>query len=272
MLFLTWRLSSASVPMRRLLFGAAAILVGAAAYILFKQMFGLRDGEDFVARGFAERMLITQALFLAGWLLHAPRVDLHWLKDGQQQRLGAILTGIAAARLIWFDLIVHNPLLEAQRVGPVPLLNLVTPAFLGGAFFLYRAWRNAAGGAARLWLALFLASLIAGTALLVRQLFQGPILNGPAMPVTEAYAYSLAGLLLSVALLVGGVRSGDKPLRVAGLALLTLTIAKVFLIDAAALEGLLRILSFLGLGIALIGVGKLYGTILSGPKAATSEP
>ena len=42
----------------------------------------------------------------------------------------------------------------------------------------------------------------------------------------------------------------------------------MFLIDAAALEGVLRILSFLGLGIALIGIGKLYTRVLSGESKA----
>jgi uncharacterized membrane protein len=47
-----------------------------------------------------------------------------------------------------------------------------------------------------------------------------------------------------------------------GLALLTATMLKVFLIDAAPLTGVLRILSLLGLGIVLIGIGRLYGLIL----------
>ena len=51
-------------------------------------------------------------------------------------------------------------------------------------------------------------------------------------------------------------------MRLAGLVLLTATIVKVFLVDAAALTGVLRILSFLVLGIALIGIGRLYGPIL----------
>jgi uncharacterized membrane protein len=59
------------------------------------------------------------------------------------------------------------------------------------------------------------------------------------------------------------VRIPDKALRLAGLILLSATSVKVFLVDAAKLEGLLRILSFLGLGVALIGIGKLYGAILN---------
>jgi hypothetical protein len=74
---------------------------------------------------------------------------------------------------------------------------------------------------------------------------------------------SAAWLLLSIALLLAGVRLAEKALRVAGLALLTLTVFKAFLIDAAALQGVLRILSFLGLGVALIGIGVLYGKLLA---------
>jgi len=38
---------------------------------------------------------------------------------------------------------------------------------------------------------------------------------------------------------------------------------KVFLVDASALEGLLRILSFLFLGVPLIGIGMLYTKVLN---------
>jgi uncharacterized membrane protein len=119
-------------------------------------------------------------------------------------------------------------------------------------------------------MALFVIVLIAGVMLLVRQAFQGPLLDGPAMPRSEFYGYSLAGLTLAVALLVGGVRAGDKALRLAGLALLTATALKVFLIDADVLEGVLRILSFLGLGVALIGIGKLYGKVLRAERPAAA--
>ena len=110
--------------------------------------------------------------------------------------------------------------------------------------------------------------------LLVRQGFQGAILTAPFIPSEESYAYSLAGLLLSLGLLLSGIRLADKALRIAGLALLTETTLKVFLIDASALEGVLRIVSFMGLGIALIGIGKLYTKVLDAERkigAAQSE-
>lgn len=122
------------------------------------------------------------------------------------------------------------------------------------------------------WLAAFLAALITGVALLIRQAFQGPWLSGSDMPIAEFYAYSLAGLGVSIALLLAGIRLPDKALRLAGLLLLTGTIFKVFLVDASELEGVLRIMSFLGLGIALIGIARLYGPVLraeAGRKASS---
>jgi uncharacterized membrane protein len=88
------------------------------------------------------------------------------------------------------------------------------------------------------------------------------------MPIAEFYGYSLAGLVVSIALLLAGVRLPDKALRLAGLLLLTATIVKVFLVDASELEGVLRILSFLGLGVALIGIGRLYGPVLRAERGA----
>jgi uncharacterized membrane protein len=138
------------------------------------------------------------------------------------------------------------------------------------AVWLYAARRRSdAATRSGFWLAAFLAALIAGVALMVRQAFQGPILTGPEMPIAEFYGYSLAGLVVAIGLIVAGIRLPDKALRLAGLLLLTAAIAKVFLIDASELEGVLRILSFLGLGVALIGIGRLYGPVLRAERGGT---
>ena len=79
---------------------------------------------------------------------------------------------------------------------------------------------------------------------------------------------SIAWLVLSIALIVAGMVLRERTTRVAGLVLLTLTVLKLFLIDAAALEGVLRILSFFGLGASLIVLGRFYGTLLRAERAA----
>jgi uncharacterized membrane protein len=264
LLFLAWHwLPDFHAWPRRALLIAAGLFLVASIYIFAKQVFHLESREDFTARGFAERMILTQIVFLAGWLLGGGRIRLPWLDQVQVRMIGTILTALAAARLVWFDMLVDNPVLVAQRVGTLPVLNLLLPAFLLSALWLYAARRRADGEVeSGAWLVLFLAALIAGLMLMVRQAFQGVFLNRPDLPVSEFYGYSLAGLLMSIALLFAGIRLPDKALRIAGLALLTATIVKVFGFDAAALEGIWRILSFLGLGIALIGIGIVYSTVL----------
>jgi uncharacterized membrane protein len=264
LLAVLWRLLPAPLPqLRAAPLAVAGLFAGAAAYILFKQAFGLSSEADFAVRGFAERTIVTQALFVAGWLVCSGRLRVRGLDESGRWAAGTLITAIAASRLVWFDMLLHNPLWARQNVGAWPVLNLLAPAFLLSAHWLYRA-RRGADGAARsgIWLLLALASLVLGVMLMVRQGFQGPLLNGPDLPSAESYGYSLAGLLLSIALLFAGIRLPDKALRLAGLVLLTATTFKVFLVDAAALEGVLRILSFLVLGIALIGIGKLYTKVL----------
>jgi uncharacterized membrane protein len=265
LLAIAWRLLPSGFPRSRPLVPAlAGFLAAAAAYILFKQVFYLDGWDDFLARGFAERLLITQALFVAGWAACSGRIAIPSIGERHWRLAGTILTALAAARLLWFDILIHNPALVGQRVGPLPVVNLLAPAYLLSAFWLYRM-RRGAGSETRsgIWLILFLAALIVGTMLMVRQLFHGAVLIAPDIFSAESYGYSLAGLLLSIALLLAGIRLPDKALRLAGLILLTATILKVFLIDASALEGVLRILSFLGLGIALIGIGRLYSRVLN---------
>jgi uncharacterized membrane protein len=47
-------------------------------------------------------------------------------------------------------------------------------------------------------------------------------------------------------------------LRYASLGVLVIAVLKVFLFDMAGLTGLYRVGSFLGLGLALIGIGFVY--------------
>ena len=74
----------------------------------------------------------------------------------------------------------------------------------------------------------------------------------------EIYSYSLAWLLFSVALLFFGTLRHNYALRIASLVVMILTVGKVFLYDASQLEGLMRVFSFLGLGLSLLGISWFY--------------
>jgi uncharacterized membrane protein len=115
---------------------------------------------------------------------------------------------------------------------------------------------------------LSLGTMIVAVAATIRQSVQGNLVSGGIVGTGENYLYSAGLLALSIVWLALGISRGSKLLRVAGLALLTAVTLKVFLIDAAALTGLLRILSFLGLGIALIGIGWAYGRLMGIDNAA----
>ena len=69
---------------------------------------------------------------------------------------------------------------------------------------------------------------------------------------------SVAWGLYAMILLLLGLWRSIRPLRVAALTFLVLTVAKVFLYDLSTLTGLYRVLSFLGLGVSLILVSLLY--------------
>ena len=78
----------------------------------------------------------------------------------------------------------------------------------------------------------------------------------------ELYTYSVVWLSMAVvAMLLGSWRFGQRCYR-AGLLLLGLVIAKLFLVDMSDLEGLLRVASFMGLGLSLLGVSYLHQRVL----------
>lgn len=224
---------------------AAAILAGAGAmlllYALAKQPLAIATAERFIAWGFVERAVITQAALAAGWVsLRTRRVPM----------VAKTLLATGFARLLWFDLLLLNPAIVAQHAGPVFAIHLALAAFW--CWTLPRLRMPAA--------LLSIAAVLA----LVRWLAHGVLLTG-AIGSLENGGYSAVLLGLALVWLWRGISSGQHDLRLAGLGLLTLTTLKVFLVDAAALDGLLRILSFLGLGVALIAIGWAYSRFLARP-------
>ncbi|WP_284694257.1 DUF2339 domain-containing protein [Rhodoplanes serenus] len=171
-----------------------------------------------------------------------------------------------------------NPLITGDAVGG-PLVNLVLlgyglPAVLAAVLALVaRATRPLAyrGVAAAAAVALSLGWLT----LEIRRAFHGTVLTaGPTLDL-EQYTYSAAWLGFGVMLLVAGILLRSQPARLASAAVVTLTIAKVFLLDMADLTGIYRALSFIGLGLVLVGIGLLYQRLLfprAAPPASAAPP
>ncbi len=92
----------------------------------------------------------------------------------------------------------------------------------------------------------------------IRHIFQGRVELFASSGEAEWYTYSVAWLLFAGMGLGLGLLRRNAWLRQAGLIGIGLVIAKVFLSDMAELSGVLRALSFIGLGAALIGIGYAY--------------
>ena len=101
----------------------------------------------------------------------------------------------------------------------------------------------------------------------VRTLYQGPNLARGFTSDAEQYAYSAVWLIFGVLLLIGGFLLHSQPPRLTSAAVVAFTIGKVFLFDMSDLTGIFRSLSFIGLGIVLVGIGWLYQRVLFPARA-----
>jgi uncharacterized membrane protein len=190
-------------------------------------------------------------------------------------RYGSMIAGvIAMANVLTMHFGALNPYFSGENTGPWPFLNLLLIGYLlpglayGGLAYYARDKRPlpyvvmlALSGA---------ALLFAWATLSVRRFWQGEnIADWKGFLQSETYTYSVVWLAIGVLLLVLGSKFDAKSLRLASAALVLLAVAKAFLIDMSNLEGVLRALSFIGLGVVLIGIGLFYQKILTGKSAGT---
>src|SRR6185437_9443088 len=175
--------------------------------------------------------------------------------------VGALVVAALTLCVILFELIIAaSPRFNNNPVGGlffnVILLAYGLPAALAIILALIArttrplAYRVIAASTAVV-LALFYLTLQ------VRRFFHGEILSGPTSDA-EQYCYSSAWLIFGIALLAVGFVLRSQPARFLALGVITLTIAKVFIIDTASISGIYRALSVIGLGVVLLGIGYIY--------------
>ncbi len=183
---------------------------------------------------------------------------------------GIFIITYSVFRVIMLEYIHFNPYLTEQHIGGVlifnkMLLNFVLP--LAVVYWLrkqdymtqYPAFKKAMS------YFLFIGTMIY-ISLCVRHFFHPEYLNAGAISNSEMYSYSVVWLLLGIFLAYVSVLTQDNGLRRASMVVMFITVGKVFLIDARELEGLLRVISFLGLGISLLGLSYFYSRFLSVKK------
>ncbi|MDX8456607.1 DUF2339 domain-containing protein [Mesorhizobium sp. VK9D] len=213
----------------------------------------------------AEQAIYTLIALGAGAILVA--IDMR--SPSSVLRYGSMAAGVVSAGLIAVQhFVVLNPLLTDESTGTIPVFNLLLlayllPAIAAGALALYVRDKRPRWYAAMLAL---IASLLAFAyaTLSVRRLFKGEFIAlWSGLGQLETYTYSALWLVIGVALLTAGVWLKSQVLRIASAVLIAVAVVKVFLFDMSELEGVLRALSFIGLGAVLIGIGLFYQRLLT---------
>lgn len=188
---------------------------------------------------------------------------------------GSVIAGVLAMfNVLGAHFGALNPYFSGENTGPWPFLNLLLIGYLMPGLAYAGLAYYARGKRPQPYvvlLALSGAALgFAWATLSVRRFWQGEnIADWKGFLQGETYSYSVVWLVLGVVLLGLGSRFNAKSLRLASAGLVLLAVAKAFLIDMSNLEGVLRALSFIGLGVVLIGIGLFYQKILTGKSGAT---
>lgn len=219
---------------------------------------------------FGSLSFYEQALLTCNWLalgcvyLHRARIA------GSLARLyqiaGCVLAS-GAGLIALKTLLDDNPLLTSIYIGELPVFNWLfllwlVPALL--TFWLYTLIKPINAKVASFILAAAgILGLIAINSF-IRQYWQGPYIYLPkGASNAELYSYSVIWLILGAGTVILGHLKNQLLIQKIGFGLLAAVIVKVFLIDMANLTGLLKALSFIGLGLSLVGLSWLFQKLRS---------
>jgi uncharacterized membrane protein len=236
----------------------AVLIVGAFVTLEVRQFFhpGRLDHHEFP--------LMEWGGFCVAWLGYAVALFALHARTGRtlHRDLGLVFCAAGLVEGLLVTGLGRNPMLEESPVGEMLILNRLLflyalPALLAAVL----AWQGrrmdhpvlarAAGSGALLFAFLTIT-------LQVRQAFHGTLLEHGETTNAEMYTYSLVWVLFATTLLVAGVITRGAVLRFGSAAVMLLAVGKVFLVDTAHLEGLLRVFSLLGLGASLMLLAFLY--------------
>lgn len=214
-----------------------------------------------------------------------------WLTSGANQlwrtqidswarklRIGLAVTYFTLGALVLLvGLIVFNPVWGLDHndvVHGVIVINTLIPAYLLPALglgfiasrfrFLDAALRKGFGIVA-------IALGVLWVFLAIRHAWLGQAMDYPGFIQPELYTYTIALLIAGAGLLWQAIARRSAGLRKLAMAVIGITVAKVFLVDMSGLVGLLRVFSFLALGLVLAGLAFLnrWAAARIGPEEAS---
>lgn len=280
-------------------YGLPALSAAAAAWML-----RMRRGEDAPVRILEALALVFAALLLIVQVRHA--FGAHGLRlfaapmrfpEAATHTVTMLAFGLGLSRLAtmrsgvfwdnavlvvryaswaWIVLVMgiaFNPWVTGAEIGDHPVFNWALLGYgLGAVLALGAAMLERRAGRAvesRVMGLVGLAMLVTYLNITVAMLARGEVSFG-GIGDGELYAYSAVWLVVGIALLGAGAAFGSRTLRLASAAMVALAVLKVFLVDMAGLTGLWRALSFIGLGLVLLVVGRVYQRVLGIAQARSA--
>ena len=246
-----------------------AVLEAAVAFFaaLFACLLLYRAIETLFA-GVRSEEFWVMGLYASVWLLaalaqlYSPRPTksialLRWTMFAGLALVGVLFLGLAT--------IVFSPLSGdyfSSRVAGPPLLNTLMPGYLLPAVLLaVGGWyiTNAPRWVRGTCFVMAIALAVLWVFCVIRHFWVGSGDIGLDKPMSqpELYTYTVALLLTGAGLFYQSLARGHDMMRRAGLVVIGLSVAKVFLIDISGLQGLTRVFSLLVLGLSLAGLAWL---------------
>lgn len=173
------------------------------------------------------------------------------------------IVGMASAVLAL--VVFYNPMLTGERIGSGIIFNkLLFAYFLTGLLYLGLGISSKKFTTDYSRPAFFVGGVLLFTwiSLSIRHWYHPVSLTTGDTSDAELYTYSVAWLAIGIAVLAAGMFTGMRALRLLSGAIIVAVVAKVFIIDMSNLEGFLRALSFIGLGLVLVAIGLVYQRLL----------
>jgi uncharacterized membrane protein len=241
---------------------AQALSVIFLALLFFFEIRHALNGGDPYAKSSG---LVEQGLFATTSLAFSLALTgLDTMRASPVFRFASLVFGVISALVSFFGLVlIENPYFSNEAIEGGRFFNAILLSY-GLPAVLAVALARLAVGVRPPWFvvgirieALVLVFLLA--TLETRRFFETESIgwtNGASE--VENYAYSAVWLALGIMLLAFGLWRGSREVRLASGLFVAAAVLKVFLYDLAQLEGVLRALSFIGLGGVLIGIGLVY--------------
>ncbi|NLK98678.1 MAG: DUF2339 domain-containing protein [Epulopiscium sp.] len=240
--------------------------------------FGLKEYQE-VNKGFLTSLLLAALLFITIAIpvqLEGRFLSLAWAVEGlmlsylstqaEFKKINFAYIGVVGIALISLSVdLIHI----GEELHRTPFININSITYVLSIIALFGVlWIKREESSINLILTvvlnlLLLVFFLTDTSNIIDRLIESAR-NAGQFDSIDNYMYmrdllqSLVILLYSIVLIVIGIIKNSKKIRIFSLSLFLLVIFKVFLNDLASLEGIYRILSFMALGVILIGISFIY--------------